>query len=319
MPVDTTHRTTRTIRQRRRTSLRRGGVLLVALLASVTACSSSPTDGGTPTTADSSSRESSAASREAATTTYAALGDSYSAAPLVPVTDVANGCFRSSNNYPALVAKALGATLDDRTCGGARTKDFATSQLTGVAPQLSAVTAKTTLVTVGIGGNDEDVFTTLVGRCTSLRGQDPTGSPCRASMTSSGQDTLLAALDRTQRNITTAVGAVKAKAPQAKILLVGYPHIIAARSTCSQLPLAQGDYAYAEKINRRLTDAVRGAARATGTTYVDVWRASKGHDICARVPWINGSVNDQRRAARYHPFAVEQQAVARLVLAQAGR
>jgi lysophospholipase L1-like esterase len=294
-------------------------VLLAALLATVTACSSSPTDAQTPTSAGSSSRESSAPSREAATTTYAALGDSYSAAPLVPVTDVANGCFRSSNNYPALVAKSLGATLDDRTCGGARTKDFATSQLTGVAPQLSAVTAKTTLVTVGIGGNDENVFTTLVGQCTSLRAQDPTGSPCRASMTSTGQDKLLAALDRTQRNITAAVAAVKAKAPEAEILLVGYPHIIAATSTCSRLPLARGDYAYAEKVNRRLTEAVRGAARATGTTYVDVWGASKGHDICARVPWINGSVNDQRRAARYHPFAVEQQAVARLVLAQAGR
>ena len=110
----------------------------------------------------------------------------------------------------------------------------------GRRPQLTAVTANTTLVTVGIGGNDENVFTTLVGRCTSLRAQDPTGSPCRASMTSTGQDKLLAALDRTQRNITAAVAAVKAKAPQAKILLVGYPHIIAATSTCH--PAAAGPW-----------------------------------------------------------------------------
>jgi hypothetical protein len=35
---------------------------------------------------------------------YVALGDSYVAAPLVPVTDVANGCFRSSAHYPSICA-----------------------------------------------------------------------------------------------------------------------------------------------------------------------------------------------------------------------
>ena len=35
---------------------------------------------------------------------YVAMGDSYTAAPFVPLTDVAYGCFRSSNNYPKLVA-----------------------------------------------------------------------------------------------------------------------------------------------------------------------------------------------------------------------
>ena len=38
---------------------------------------------------------------------YVAMGDSYTAAPFVPLTDVAYGCFRSSNNYPKLVAEAL--------------------------------------------------------------------------------------------------------------------------------------------------------------------------------------------------------------------
>ena len=46
----------------------------------------------------------------------------------MPVTDVANGCFRSSANYPSLVAKELGAKLDDHTCGGAQTADFHRSQ-----------------------------------------------------------------------------------------------------------------------------------------------------------------------------------------------
>ena len=38
---------------------------------------------------------------------YVALGDSYTAAPLVPSTDTSNGCLRSSGNYPSLVAAAM--------------------------------------------------------------------------------------------------------------------------------------------------------------------------------------------------------------------
>ena len=60
---------------------------------------------------------------------------------------------------------------------------------------------------------------------------------------------------------------------------------------------------------------LRKAALATGSTYVDVWTASSGHDICSDDPWINGSVNNERAAARYHPFAKEQAAVADLVTA----
>ncbi len=51
------------------------------------------------------------------------MGDSYTAAPFVPLTDIARGCLRSSNNYPHLVAGALHiADLRDRSCSGARTK-----------------------------------------------------------------------------------------------------------------------------------------------------------------------------------------------------
>jgi hypothetical protein len=125
---------------------------------------------------------------------------------------------------------------------------------------------------------------------------------------------LLDALDRTSRRIESLTAEVRRRAPEAKVLLVGYPHIVASGSTCPQLPLATGDFAYAEKVNRALTEAVRRAAKATGSTYVDVWTASKGHDICSDSPWINGSVTDRTKAAAYHPFAVEQATVADLVV-----
>ena len=40
---------------------------------------------------------------------YVALGDSFSAGPLIPTTDLAGGCARSDHNYPPLVADAVNA------------------------------------------------------------------------------------------------------------------------------------------------------------------------------------------------------------------
>ena len=105
------------------------------------------------------------------------------------------------------------------------------------------------------------------------------------------------------------------RAPDAQVLVVGYPQIIDAGNVCDRLPLARGDYAYAETVNLALTEALRVAAQKTGSTYVDVWSASEGHDICSDEPWVNGSVTDQKRASAYHPFAEEQAAVANLVTA----
>ena len=101
--------------------------------------------------------------------------------------------------------------------------------------------------------------------------------------------------------------------------MVGYPRIVSPDDTCRELPLARGDYEYAEKVNLALTEMLRKAAEATGTTYVDVWKASEGHDICSDDPWINGSVDDEKQAARYHPFANEQAAVADLILERVQR
>ena len=245
---------------------------------------------------------------------YVALGDSYTSAPLVPVTEMAKGCYRSTANYPALVADRLGARLEDRSCGGARTTDFRHNQYPEVPPQLTAVKPGVELVTVSIGGNDERVFSELVVRCTRLRAKNPEGAPCQQHMRSTGSDVLLSALRTTRNRVTEVVREVRQRAPKAKLLVVGYPQIISADSRCAQLPLAAGDYAYGEKVNLAMTEVLRSAAKATGSTYVDVWAASQGHDICSDDPWINGAATDQKRAAAYHPFAAEQVAVANLVV-----
>jgi lysophospholipase L1-like esterase len=286
--------------------------LLVALLCAASGCSQSSSS-----KPQASSSRSNVESDPPKQLKYVALGDSYTAAPLVPVTDVANGCFRSNSNYPSLAARKLGADLDDRSCGGATTRALRTAQHPDVPAQFSALSPSVDLVTIGMGGNDHGLFQQLVNRCPALRDRDPHGAPCQAAMTSGGGDRLLGILKRTGTQLTSALREIHTKAPKAKVLVVGYPEIVASGKVCDRLPLADGDYAYAAKINKALTEMVRSAAQASDSTYVDIYTASKGHDVCSADPWVNGRVNDQKRAAAYHPFAVEQKAVAGLVAAAA--
>jgi lysophospholipase L1-like esterase len=250
---------------------------------------------------------------------YVALGDSYTAAPLVPTLDVAGGCYRSTSNYPSLIAESgrVEETVD-RSCSGAQTADMTGTQQTDlgpVVPQFDALSRSTDLVTVSIGGNDESVFGTLVGYCPTLRATDPTGDPCREAMNAGGSDRLLDAVDRTRQRIADVITGIHQRSPHARILVVGYPQIAPRHGTCPDLlPLADGDYRYAVRVNWALDEALRRAAHARHAEYVDVWRASRGHDICSDDPWINGQYTDPDRAQNFHPFAEEQAAVARLVV-----
>lgn len=249
---------------------------------------------------------------------YVAMGDSYTAAPLVPTMDLSDGCARSSNNYPHVVARKLDLALEDVSCSGADTLDFTQPQTTPagqVKPQFEALDRRTRLVTVGMGGNDFDVFGTLVAFCPTLRATDPTGAPCRAALQNAdGTDRLSISVAQTEVRLTRAVKQIRKRAPRAKILLIGYPQIAPSVGTCpALLPLADGDYQYALEINRLLNTAVERAARKRGARYVDVWGPSQGHDICSDDPWINGKNTDPSRAMSYHPFANEQAAIAGLI------
>ena len=256
---------------------------------------------------------------------YVALGDSYTAAPLVPDTDISNGCLRSTNNYPALVAAGLpGTKLVDVSCSSAASTSLVGVQRTNdggvVPPQFDALTEDTDLVTVGIGGNDDKLFATLIGDCSQLRASDPSGSPCKDRLTAGGTDRLKADLRQIRTHITAIVKGIHDRAPKARVLVVGYPQILPARGTCpALLPLATGDVAYARTINEGLVAAQEQGAKAAGGEFVDLYPATAGHDICADDPWINGRYTDAKRALAFHPFEAEQKKAAELVLATLDR
>ena len=250
-------------------------------------------------------------------TPYVALGDSYSAASgvLPPDPTAPPQCLRSLLNYPHVIASHIGAQLTDVTCGGAKTSDFFTSQYQGVPPQLDALTNGTQLVTMTIGGNDSNVFINVVTDCgsagLSTGGQ---GSPCRHRYGSSFDDTIR---NTTYPALVNALTAVHARAPNAKVAILGYPWIMPKTKGCYPImPVAVGDVPYVRDIQATLNDAIRRAAAATGTTYVDFTTVSEGHDACQPigVRWIEPVVTSTNPVI-VHPNALGESQMAAQTMA----
>ncbi|MCL8024024.1 SGNH/GDSL hydrolase family protein [Nocardioides bruguierae] len=247
---------------------------------------------------------------------YVALGDSYTAAPFVPTTDPNDGCLRSDGNYPSLVAQALDADLTDVSCSGATTTSLVGVQTTmdgtNQPAQFDALGEDTELVTLSIGGNDEDLFSKLLGGCVQLAMTDRSGQPC-TDATSPRE--VRSTLSTIRSHVRAALEGIAGRAPNATVLSVGYPQIVPAEGSCQDLlPIADGDLDLAREINEGLADAVRDAADRAGVTYVDVWSLSEGHDICADDPWIAGAQTDTSQALAFHPYAAEQEAVAEAIV-----
>lgn len=243
---------------------------------------------------------------------YVALGDSYSAASgVLPVDPLAPPeCLRSTRNYPAVIAERTGAALTDVTCGAAETRDYREAQHPDVPPQLDALSRRTDLVTMTIGGNDSGVFLDSITSCTTLglstAGQ---GSPCRDEHGSSYVDTIRQV---TYPDLVRALRAVQRRARRAEVAILGYPWIMPRTEGCfAAMPVAEGDVPYLRNIQRVLNNAVRRAADATGSTYVDLNRASDGHDACQPLGtrWVEPVLQGTNPVV-VHPNALGEQRMA---------
>lgn len=215
---------------------------------------------------------------------YVALGDSYSAGsgvlPLDPSASLL--CARTTRNYPRLLAARTGAELTDVTCGGAKTEHFATAQYPGVPPQYNALSAGTDLVTLTIGGNDNNTFISAIVACGGLgvltAGQ---GSPCKDTHGAKFSNDIR---NKTYPAIRTALDRIRAASPNAEVAILGYPWIVPEKAVPGcffKMPVAKGDIPYLRAMQRDLNAAVERAADETGVTFVDMAAASQGRDACA--------------------------------------
>lgn len=278
---------------------------------------------GSTTAADAKPTPPTAASASIKTSPYVALGDSYSSGaginPLVagaPAT-----CSRSQLNYSEDIAKVTAPnSFTDATCSGAKTSDFFTSQAPGVAPQLDAVDKHTRLVTMTISGNDENVFVNSFFGCAAIDAGQPTGNPCEQKYGTTFTDLIE---NETYPHLVKALSAVRAKAPRATVVILGYPHILPAEGSLdcyALMGISTGDVPWLVHQAEVANDVVRRAAAATGARFVDTYTPSAGHDACsgADTRWmepLNGPVN----AYPVHPNAAGEAAMARATLAAIGR
>lgn len=245
---------------------------------------------------------------------YVAMGDSFaSGAGVTPLVRGGDACQRSARNYAHLIAAKNDYRLVDVSCGGATSDDFFHSQQRGVRPQLTALSARTDLVTFSIGGNDSNVFADTIIKCATTGGLGTAaGAPC-------GQRYLRTLIHtirtKTYPSLVRTMRAVRAKAPNARVYALNYLRLLPKRApACPGVPIARGDVATANRVQAELSSAIERAAQQTGVTFVDLFAGSTGHDACkpSGVRYVEPLIG-ARQLVPLHPNALGERQMAKVV------
>ncbi len=222
---------------------------------------------------------------------YVALGDSYSAG--VGTRDSINTCYQSPYGYAPLIAAQQGLSLDYRACSGATTADVETSQLSG----LSSSTDKVTLT---IGGNDVG-FSSVLTECAK-----PAWMSDCAGAVAGGRAILDGQLPGRYDSLFTAI---ETKAPGAKVVVAGYPHIFNGEDCNALTFFSPSDEQSINDATDDLDTLERGKANAHGFSWVDVRPTFTGHEVCGvDGEWLNGLSDPVTES--YHPNRDGNQAYA---------
>jgi lysophospholipase L1-like esterase len=246
---------------------------------------------------------------------YVALGDSYTSGPAIATQEHGAGlCFRSDHNYPSLLAHDLAITsFKDVSCAGATTTNVLKSVRSpaDALAQVAAVKPSTSLVTVGIGGNDSGLFGTLFQTCAQTA--NTSRDVCRPYISSK----LPQILAHTQQAVARTLTAVTARAPHARVVLVGYLRLTPTTKGCSTFPVSTTDLAVVASAESQLDAAMSRAAKDAGAEYVSMRAASLGHDACAGAKaWTNGASAPTDDGFPLHPNAAGMRAVAATIRAR---
>jgi lysophospholipase L1-like esterase len=219
----------------------------------------------------------------AAPPAYTALGDSYSSGVGTrQYYDDGTSCQRSPYAYPVLDAARIGAALTFAACSGARVPDVLNTQLGSLSPG-------TAYITVSIGGNDAG-FASVITRCAL-----PWPYTCWTQISNANayiRNTLPASLDNLYNRI-------RAQAPNARVVVVGYPRLFNESDCQSLARISPGEQAALNDTADLLADITAGRAAAHNFGFADPRSAFTGHAVCDSVEWVNGLSNPTSES--YHP------------------
>jgi hypothetical protein len=146
-----------------------------------------------------------------------------------------------------------------------------------VPRQIEAITADTGLITVTIGGNHVG----LASSAAQCRRASLSQPPCFADFVPGGDDQFSTAIHNQIPQWEAMIGALRAKAPSARIVLVGYGTYIRPGGCFGQQPINPGDAAYFQAKVDQIDDQQRRLAARLKVDFFDTRPVSVGHDMCA--------------------------------------
>jgi lysophospholipase L1-like esterase len=221
---------------------------------------------------------------QAVAPSYVALGDSY-ASGTGTRTYISDGtsCQRSTYAYPSLIAANRGFTLNFKACSGAKIPDVTNNQL-------SALTTATNYVTISVGGNDAG-FSSVLTECA----QPWWSSDCNGAI-----DTAQAYINNTlPGKLSTLYASIKSKAPNAKVVVVGYPRIFNGEDCNAFTWFSPSEESRLNATADLLNSKTSAQATAKGFSFANPTSRFVGHAVCDDVEWLNGLSNPISES--YHP------------------
>ena len=221
---------------------------------------------------------------QAAAPSYVALGDSY-ASGTGTRSYISDGtsCKRSTYAYPKLIAAARGYDLNFKACSGATVSSVTSGQL-------PALTTGTNYVSLSVGGNDAG-FASVLTECA----QPGWMSNCNA------------AIDKAQAYITntlpgrlsTLYAAIRTKAPNAKVVVVGYPRIFNGEDCNAGTWFSPAEETRLNAMADLLNSKTSTQASAKAFSFANPTSRFVGHAVCDDPEWLNGLSNPISES--YHP------------------
>lgn len=272
---------------------------------------------------------------------YVAMGDSYSSGEgawdyeegtdyddrddLWPFNDDEEGhnrCHRSTNAYSQVLVADNDFEGGDTfvACSGAVISDLndPNHNNTDEDPQVESLGDDVSLVTMSMGGNDLG-FADVVKDCI-VNGEGGVGFV--ATCQEKHDQRIAELLPVLQQDLVEQYRLIKEEAPNARVVIVGYPQLFVDNPSDSY-----GNLLYAEDqvwMNEKaaeLNAMLREAARQAGVEFVDPTQAFRAHGLGSDDPWINdldfgGPGMMVADPSSFHPNAAGHAAIADLVQQQ---
>ena len=233
-------------------------------------------------------------------------------------------CHRSQNAYPYLIqGKAnVPQTLVDVACSGALIHNLTDGQ-NGEPPQYGALTDRTALVTIGIGGNDMG-FADTVKAC--AKGPQLSGDFFQVTQTCHGR--FDAQAESTLKDLNTpdpsdgltkferVYNTIRQKAPHARIVVIGYPHFFKPSGNFFGCNLIyRSDEKWMDAKIEEVDAVIEQNALAMGAEYTGGYSEFDGHELCGDgEEWLNGIVGVPPHSESFHPNKAGHVQISKILL-----